>query len=143
MFVRPQLPLSMARTSVLVQLLVVFSTINPDLERRNHGLEPQIRSKLTGLIASYARSINKGNFPCRPPKRRNSLRPSGALWACAGDKGNVAAVRASAATGPIQVPYPPRDCRWPADRLLFARQPHRDEPSQRHCPSTSPPAWSE
>ena len=44
---------------------------------RQHGLQA-VEHPFSSTRSIIARSVNEGNFPCPLPRRRSSLRPSGA-----------------------------------------------------------------
>ena len=77
----------------LVHLPVVLPGSGSGAEGRNNRREPQRQCKLRVSLPSYARSINRYGFRPFNPRRANSLRPSGASWACPGERENVTAVR--------------------------------------------------
>ena len=62
------------------------------------GTYPKSTASCRVSSPSYARSINRWTECGIRPKRCSNLRPSGASWAWPGDRPNVIAVRASAAT---------------------------------------------
>ena len=62
------------------------------------GTKPRSSASCRVSSPSYARSISRYIGQGVLPSLRSSLRPSGASWAWPGDKANVMAVRASAAT---------------------------------------------
>jgi hypothetical protein len=65
---------------------------------RHDGREAELQHQLPGLVAFIRRSITMGTPAGRRCQPISSLRPSGASWACPGDRAKVRAVRSSAAT---------------------------------------------
>ena len=124
----------------LVHFPIVFPTMNPGLEWRNHGPEPQIRCRLAGPVPSFARSINRDGFPCRPPNDGAVRVPRAHHGPVPGTAGTSPSFGHPRQPDESRYPIPRGTCRQPADCFSFAHRFRRDGPSRWYCPSTSLPA---